>query len=431
MTSPKRIKVGFHVGNESYPTADTRFPEKGNPGMGGTQFTTIATAYYLDKLYRDKLEVFIFANYIDYLPHSLKAFEAIDDIDAAVKSVEQGCEIYIFRSRPGNHTIYEKLAQLPLKAIARSNNTPDVEGLKAIFNCPTIKRHVCVSREQLDGLRDHRIFEKSTSIYHAFNDTMFNSGREINKTGNTVVYVGSLIHSKGFHILAKIWPEIILKRPDAKLLVIGSGSLYGQSKKQGKWGIAEENYEADYIRPYLSDSDGNVIDSVKFLGVLGEEKIGILQQADVGVANPSGFTETFCSTALEFQAAGTPVVSAARGGLLDTVWHGQTGLLGRNPKELKKNILFLLNNPETAKAFGQSGIRFVRNKFAYEKNAQHWFSVIVDTYSNKPPRLEKMKDNYFHNYKLLRECIRITRKSVPLLKDLPSLDEVKTQLRFR
>ncbi|MEM7579944.1 MAG: hypothetical protein AAF316_08830 [Cyanobacteria bacterium P01_A01_bin.80] len=40
------IKVGFYLQNQRYPNIDLRFPEKGNPGIGGTEFTTIATAYY-------------------------------------------------------------------------------------------------------------------------------------------------------------------------------------------------------------------------------------------------------------------------------------------------------------------------------------------------------------------------------------------------
>jgi len=35
----KKIKVGFYVQNEGYPNVDCRFPELGNPGLGGTQFS--------------------------------------------------------------------------------------------------------------------------------------------------------------------------------------------------------------------------------------------------------------------------------------------------------------------------------------------------------------------------------------------------------
>lgn len=422
---PKRIKVGFHVRNEGYPDVDLRFPEKGNPGIGGTQFTTVATAYYLNQLYQDQVEVLIFANHIDLFPPSLKAHYASDDVDAALKSDKEGCDVYIFKSRSGIHPIYQVLRQLNVRAIARSNNTPDIAGLNQIANCPAIRCHVCISQEQLDGLRDHRIFEKSTRIFHAFNPENFIPSNDVIKKENTVVFLGNLIHEKGFHHLARVWLDVIDKRPDAKLIVIGSGKLYNRDKPLGKWGIAEEGYEANYIRPFLADKDGNVIESVYFAGLLGEEKIEILQNADVGVVNPSGNTETFCSSALEFQASGTPVVSAAKGGLLDTVAHGKTGLLGRTDKALARNILYLLNNPTIARQFGLNGMNFVREKFSYQVNARNWLDLIRCVCNDEQPQQQPIEQNYFHNSKFLREGIRILRQSAPALKNMPSLSEIK------
>ena len=345
MNYKKKIKVGFYLDNKKYPNVDLRFPEKGNPGIGGTEFTTIATAYYLNKYYPNQVEVLLLANNTKLLPPALKAYYAANVVDAASKSEKQECSIFVFQSKIGKHEIYEHLGKLKIKAIARSNNSPNYIGLNQIANCLPIKAHVCVSQEQLDLFRDHRVFAKSTRIFHPFNPENFVPRNHISKKSNTVVFIGNLIRAKGFHYLARVWPYILKQKPDAKLIVIGSAKLYDRSLKLGKWGIAEESYEANHIRPFLSDENGNIHESVSFAGLLGAEKIDILQSADVGVANPSGSTETFCSAALEIQACGTPIVSAAEGGLLDTVAHGKTGLLVRNDRELAKSILYFLNNP--------------------------------------------------------------------------------------
>lgn len=424
-----KIKVAFYLENKGYPDADLRFPEWGNPGIGGTQFTTVATAYYLNKFYSDQVEVYLLANSTELLPQSLTALKVEDELAAAVISEHQGYDIFIFKSRPGNHKIYEQLRQLKIKAIARSNNTPDLAGLNQIASCPQIKSHVCVGQEQLDFLRDHRVFQKSIRIFNPFNSQNFVPQAEIAKKDNTVVFLGNIIPSKGFHYLARVWPNIVSKKPEAKLIVIGSGKLYDRSKKLGKWGVGEEHYETNHIRPYLSDANGNIAESVHFAGLLGKEKIPILQSAAVGVANPSGKTETFCSAAVEFQACGTPVVSAANGGLLDTVVHKKTGLLGNSDRALERNILYLLNNPSVAKQFGENGIRFVSDNFSPELNAKQWLELLVCIHQNQQISQQPMKTNYFYKAKFAREGMRISKQLIPPLSKVPSLLELSQKLK--
>jgi glycosyltransferase involved in cell wall biosynthesis len=427
-STEQKIKVGFYLRNEGYPDADLRVPEKGNPGVGGTQFTTVATAYYLNKLYSDQLDILLLANSTKLLPPDLNVCCADNLVDAAIKSEEKRCDIFIFKSPKSysnNAIIYDQLRKLQLKAIARSNNTPDVPALNQIADCPQIKAHVCVGHEQLDLLRDHKIFAKSTLIFNPFNVDNFIPKNHINKRGNTVVFLGNIIPVKGFHYLARVWRQILQKRPDAKLIVIGSGQLYDHNKVLGKWGVAEETYEAQWIRPFLSDENGNLLDSVDFVGLLGEEKIEILQQADVGVVNPSGRTEVCPGSALEIQASGTAVVSGARQGLLDTVIHGKTGLLGNNDQELIKNILYFLNNPSVAQQFGKNGIQFIKEKFDPCENARQWLELFIDICNEKAPRQKPMKNNHFYRAKLVREGMRRIKKYVPLLKWVPALIEIK------
>lgn len=420
----QKIKVGFYIENKRYPNVDCSFPERGNPGIGGTEFSQITTAYHLHQLYSDKLEILLLANLTDLLPPSLEVFQAINVVDAALKSEEQGWDILVFKSNFITHEFIQQLDRLNLKIIVKSDNYPTVFTLNQIANCPKIKCHMCISQEELDLLRDHRSFEKSTRIFYLFDSENFTPKDKPVKQGNTVVYLGSLVPSKGFHVLARVWTHIIKKRPDARLIVIGSGKVYDRDQKLGKWGVAEEAYEANYIRPFLSDENGNIMNSVHFAGLLGEEKIEILQNADVGVVNPTGNTETFCLAGVEIQACGTPVVSAAKGGLLDTVVHGKTGLLGRSDRELIRNILYLLDNPEVARQFGQNGINFIKGKFDHRLIAKQWLNLLIDIYCDRPPKPQPMKSNYFYNAKFLIEGMRILKKSVPPLRIIPSLVEI-------
>lgn len=166
--------------------------------------------------------------------------------------------------------------------------------------------------------------------------------------------------------------------------------------------------------------------SVYFAGLLGTEKIEILQNADVGVINPSGFTEVCPASALEIQACGTPVVSGAKWGLLDTVLHKQTGLLGNNDRELRQNILYLLNNPTVARELGANGIDFVKNNFSPQLITKQWLELFVDICNDKPPQPQSMKPNYYYNAKFVRENMRKLKYWVPLLRKLPAVVEVKS-----
>ena len=425
----KKIKVGFYLENRKHPEVDVRFPEKGNPGIGGTEFTTIATAYYLNRYYPNRIEVLLLANSTELLPPSLNVCFAANEVDAAVKSETKGCDIFIFKSQLENHEIYDELRKLKIKAIARSNNTPNFNGLNQIANCPQIKAHVCVGQEQLDRLRDHRVFEKSTRIFNPFNAENFVPKKELIKRSNTVVFLGNIIPYKGFHVLARVWPNIIKERPDVRIIVIGSGKLYDRNIKLGKWGVAEESYEANYIRPFLSDENGNIHKSVSFAGLLGSEKIKILQNADVGVVNPSGVSEICPASALEFQACKTPVVSAAKWGLLDTVIHKKTGLLGNNDRDLARNIIYILNNPTVAKQMGENGINFVKDNFSPQCITKQWLDLFIDIHNNKSPHPQPMKNNYLYQAKFLKEGMRILKKSMPPLQNVPAVIEVKPLLK--
>jgi glycosyltransferase involved in cell wall biosynthesis len=424
-----RMKFGIYLHNGNYPNVDLRFPEKGNPGIGGTEFLELALAYYLDLFFSDKIEVVLFANRTELLPDSVQACLATDVIDAAIKSKNEACDIFMFASRHVTDQLCQTLTEKNIKAIARSTNHIEVFQLNMIANCPAIQCHCCDGHEYLDLLRDHKIFKKSALIVDFLNARQFNPTAILPKDGNTVVYIGNIIFVKGFHILARVWPQIIRQRPNAKLIVIGSGKLYNREQRLGKWGIAEEQYEAKYLRPFLADANGQIMESVSFTGLLGAERIEIFQRATVGVINPSGCTEVFPGSALEIQAAGTPVVSAAKWGVLDAVLHGKTGLLGKTDQELIKNILYFLDHPEIASQFGQNGIDFVKRTCDPKVVAQQWIDLLTDCVNDRPLTPLPIKPNYWYDAKFFREGMRLLKSTVPALENLPALVELKPLLK--
>ena len=155
--------------------------------------------------------------------------------------------------------------------------------LYAFDNC---KAWVCVGHEQLDILINRKIYDKSTFIFNIFESELAQPIPFEKRGTYDVVYIGSLVEAKGFHVLAEAWSKVLKKVPDARLKVIGSGKLYDRNNSLGRYGIASENYEKRFM-PFLTDDKGAIIPSVEFLGTMGTEKYEVIKKAAVGVANPT------------------------------------------------------------------------------------------------------------------------------------------------
>jgi glycosyltransferase involved in cell wall biosynthesis len=123
----------------------------------------------------------------------------------------------------------------------------------------------------------------------------------------------------------------------------------------------------------------------KFRIVNNETKIEeIISLFDVAVL--SSFSEGISNAIIEYMALSKPVVATDSGGTNEIVIDGITGFLvkKRDPSDLAKKVLLLLNNPDIASKFGIEGEKIVLDKF----------------------NLGKMLSNYLHLYE------RITNQKI-------------------
>jgi glycosyltransferase involved in cell wall biosynthesis len=422
-TSMNKIKVGLYLVNKGYIGVDLSQPEKGNPGIGGTQYNFITLPYYYIKYY-DDVEFVFYAHIVDTLPNIFKTVQVSDLSEAAQKAKNDECDIFIYRPTQDDegNKFLENLYNIQIKTIAWIHNTP-FKQLRKLAKNPYIVRYVNVSKEQYDMLRDHPIIYKADMICNGFDSRLYIPKEKVRKE-KSVVYMGSLIKVKGFHVLARVWKKVLEKVPDVKLEVIGSGKLYDRNSKLGKWNIADESYESVF-RPYLSDENGNKLDSVVFHGVLGDEKIHIMQQAMIGCPNPSGVTENCPGVAIEFQACGTAIVSGAFWGLLDTVDNSNTGLLGTTDEELVNNIVKLLNDEAKAIQLGQNGIKFIKEKFSHEKISAKWRELFIDIIKDETVEILPIDQNPDYEYKQFSEKMRLIKGKYSFLKWIPAYIELR------
>ena len=422
------MKVAFYLDNSGIQGVDLRYPEKGNPGIGGTEYMIVMIASQLGKRYSDLMEVSILAPNIGRLPTACRVRHAASFQEAVEQAARDSIDIFIFYlTKPGTVRA-EHIAALEsyptLKGIAWAHNSLLAEDWDLLERSKSIAAVVNVGREQLDFYRDHPLFYKSTVINNCLCPSAFDHTISAPTTNNRVVYVGSLVETKGFHLLARAWRRIVAQVPHAELHVVGSGRLYGRDKKLGSWGIAAAAFEEKFM-PYLLDENGSLLPSVTFHGILGAEKREILASAAVGVANPSGDTETFCISAVEFQAHRVAVVSAREGGLLDTIQHKKTGLLCRNQEELISNVVRLLKDVRLRRKLGEAAYAFARAHFQANRVAPEWYRLLVAVEENQPLPEIAMKPNIFYRKKLMKEIVRRLKRVIPILKHLQPIRDCR------
>lgn len=164
----------------------------------------------------------------------------------------------------------------------------------------------------------------------------------IDRVAPLVGVVGRLETQKGHRYLFDAWPAVVREDPDARLLVIGDGSLRADLERQ--------------VRSL------RIADSVVFLGFRSD--VPRLLDAVDGVALSSLY-EGMPLTVIEASAMACPVVATAVDGTPEVIEEGITGWLvpPADPPALGRALVRMLGDPEHARAVGRAGRERVLRKF--------------------------------------------------------------------
>jgi glycosyltransferase involved in cell wall biosynthesis len=421
------MKIAFYVPNTALAKVDFTSPAYGNPGSGAAEYLHVALPFYIAD---EGFETFIYAQETALMPKNITAVQCDSIRDAAIAAKDNGVDIFVFRPRIHQEDeILQLLDELKLPSIGRAALTPSPQHVRQMAKCEYFKALVAVGSEQYDFLCDSPVAGKLTHIDNGVSVEACQVYSHINKNQNLVTYMGAIVPQKGFHVLARIWPRVLLEHPNAELRVIGSSKIYNENYTVGPLGVADEEYERKYIIPHLCDPNLNILPSVKFLGSLGNEKYLHLTESMVGIANPTGQTETCCVSAVEMSACGTAVVTGAYYALLGTVINNVTGLLGRGDKKLKDNICKLLSNADLAIKLGKNGKDRAEKIHSFKKVAILWQHLCTDIHQNDTLRKPK---HQFRNIRYHRKWLRILNvlpsKSIGKIVFWPSVQELENYI---
>jgi glycosyltransferase involved in cell wall biosynthesis len=148
---------------------------------------------------------------------------------------------------------------------------------------------------------------------------------------------------KAQEVLVAAAPLLLREVPDAVVVLLGDGEC-----RPGVEALAREL--------------GLLGDRVRFLG-FRDDVPEVLGSLDVFVM--CSVLEGLCTSALDAQAVGVPVVASAVGGLVEAVADGETGILvpARDPPALAAAVARLLRDPALRRRMADAGRARVRERF--------------------------------------------------------------------
>ena len=192
------------------------------------------------------------------------------------------------------------------------------------------------------------IQEKISIVPNGVDLSMFNITKK--KNSKKVVFAGAMYYHRGLDVLLKTIPLVIEKIPDAKFVLLGSGT------------------EMDKLKEIVSKN--KLDNSVEFKGWIEREKIPEnIADASIGIG-PLRLTEVTSRAlpikVLEYMAVSLPVI-AQKGTLPNDVLENEkNGFFIENHIELAEKIILLLNEPKKVENMGAHSLKLVQ-KFSWDQ----------------------------------------------------------------
>jgi glycosyltransferase involved in cell wall biosynthesis len=379
-------RVAFFLDTRRIRSADLRDVDRGNPGIGGTEYMFFLVAAYLARTHQVSMYVTVAGSY----PTGIRYVVVPSIHEATVAIQSAGEDIVILRESEVLPNVVLLKSMKP-RVLVWAHNFSSRRTLKACARLPCIVRYLCVSREQHERLRHEDVLRKSDYIFNGVVTKTSPTGLQP-PTQDNVFYMGSLVKGKGFHVLARHWGDIARAVPTARLHVVGSRRLYNERASLGPLGIASPRYERQFAR-YVMEH-GRLRKDIVLHGILGADKWRLLREAKVAVTNPTGAGETFCLSAVEFGLLGVPVVTRNEGGPIDVVENGVSGILFDDERELPGAVVGLLTDENRRAEMGRSAMARVRSRFDIEVVIEKWQEVIQEILVGTPVAEDRRVTRY-------------------------------------
>lgn len=186
------------------------------------------------------------------------------------------------------------------------------------------------------------------------------------RNASELLFVGRLVESKAVDVLLKAMPEILTKRPEVTLTIVGDGP------------------QKDSLIA-LANTLG-IGDSVNFSGAVENGALPSFYRRAGIFVSPSR-SEGFGLTIAESLACECAVISSDLPALRELIIDGETGIIVP-PGEivpLSRAILAILAAPELRDSLGRAGRRFIMHRFDWNTIAENYADLLHRLSASPPP----------------------------------------------
>jgi len=266
-------------------------------------------------------------------------------------AVESAKELQIPSVLKVDDAIYEKASGI--KSVQRR--------IEKIINGKTLRNasYVLVSNKDTEKIiiKEYNVSsEKISIIPNGVDLSLFNISKQ--KNPKKIVFAGAMYYHRGLDILLEAIPIVVRKIPDAKFVLLGSGT------------------ELEKLKKIVSDN--NLEKSVEFKGWIERDKIPEnISDASIGIG-PLRLTDVTSRAlpikVLEYMAVSLPII--AKKGTLpeDVLVNEQNGFFIDGSEDLAEKIILLLNEPKKVQNMGIESLGMVQ-KFSWNNVVKN----ILDT----------------------------------------------------
>jgi glycosyltransferase involved in cell wall biosynthesis len=185
----------------------------------------------------------------------------------------------------------------------------------------------------------------------------------------TFLAVGRFVAKKGPQLTLHAFSQVLERRPDARLVMIGEGGLKSPCMHLARAMGIDGSVDFGGARPH-----SEVVRRMRSARAFVQHS----------VRPENGDSEGTPVAVMEAGAAGLPVVASAHAGIADVVQHGETGFLVEetDTRAMAEYMIALADDPALATRLGQKASERIRAEYSFDVSIARLWKVIHDAISS-------------------------------------------------